>query len=100
MSIENNTPAGRPRGSARPGYSFDVKLWKVSKTGRKSRPWRLRWVVAGKVHGDTFTTSALAESRRSELWQAMNRGAKRSRSNPGCLSPRYARRPKPPKRKP
>lgn len=73
MSTENNTPAGRPRGSARPGYSFDVKLWKVSKTGRKSRPWRLRWVVAGKVHGDTFTTSALAESRRSELWQAMNR---------------------------
>jgi integrase len=30
-------------------------------------------VVAGQVHGDTFTTSALAESRRSELWQAMNR---------------------------
>ncbi|GAA3786160.1 hypothetical protein GCM10022206_27680 [Streptomyces chiangmaiensis] len=25
------------------------------------------------MHGDTFTTSALAESRRSELWQAMNR---------------------------
>ncbi|MBZ9598117.1 tyrosine-type recombinase/integrase [Streptomyces erythrochromogenes] len=73
MSTENDTPAGRPRGSARPGYSFDVKLWKVSKTGRKSRPWRLRWVVAGRVHGDTFTTSALAESRRNELWQSMNR---------------------------
>lgn len=74
MSAENDTPAGRLRGSARSGYSFDVKLWKVSKTGRKSRPWRLRWVVAGQVHGDTFTTSALAESRRSELWQAMRRG--------------------------
>ncbi|MFC8822572.1 tyrosine-type recombinase/integrase [Streptomyces rochei] len=73
MSAENDTPAGRPSGSARPGYSFDAKLWKVTKTGRKSRPWRLRWVVAGQVHGDTFTTSALAESRRSELWQAMNR---------------------------
>ncbi|WHM30770.1 tyrosine-type recombinase/integrase [Streptomyces sp. BPPL-273] len=73
MSTENDTPAGRPCGSARPGYSFDVKLWKVSRTGRKSRPWRLRWVVAGRVHGATFTTSALAESRRSELWQAMNR---------------------------
>ncbi|MEU1045606.1 tyrosine-type recombinase/integrase [Streptomyces sp. NPDC005897] len=69
----NGTPAGRPRGSARPGYSFDVKLWKVTKTGRKSRPYRLRWVVAGRVHGETFTTSALADSRRSELWQAMNR---------------------------
>lgn len=73
MSTGNDTPAVRLRGSARPGYSFDVKLWKVSKTGRKSRPWRLRWVVAGQVHGNTFTTSALAESRRSELWQAMNR---------------------------
>ncbi|MFF0204777.1 tyrosine-type recombinase/integrase [Streptomyces sp. NPDC005017] len=73
MSAENDTPTGRPHGSARPGYSFDVKLWKVSKTGRKSRPWRLRWVVAGLVHGATFATSALAESRRSELWQAMNR---------------------------
>ncbi|MFD8570912.1 tyrosine-type recombinase/integrase [Streptomyces sp. NPDC059639] len=73
MSTENDSTAGRTRGSARPGFSFDVKLWKVSKTGRKSRPWRLRWVVAGRVHGDTFTTVALAESRRSELWQAMNR---------------------------
>jgi integrase len=31
-------------------------------------------VVAGQVHGDTFATSALADSRRSELWQAMRRG--------------------------
>ncbi|MFD9068931.1 tyrosine-type recombinase/integrase [Streptomyces lasiicapitis] len=73
MSSGDDAPAARPRGSARPGYSFDVKLWRVSKTGRKSRPWRLRWVVAGQVRGDTFTTSALAESRRNELWHAMNR---------------------------
>ncbi|WP_327680175.1 tyrosine-type recombinase/integrase [Streptomyces sp. NBC_00467] len=73
MSTTDAIPARRPRGSARPGFSFDVKLWKVTRTGRKSRPYRLRWVVAGRVHGDTFTTSALAESRRSELWQAMNR---------------------------
>ncbi|MEU1567826.1 site-specific integrase [Streptomyces mirabilis] len=74
MSTTNGTPAGRPRGSARPGYSLDIRLWKVTKTGRKSRPYRLRWVVAGQVHGDTFATSALADSRRSELWQAMRRG--------------------------
>ncbi|MFF9767475.1 tyrosine-type recombinase/integrase [Streptomyces sp. NPDC014636] len=73
MSTENGTPAGRRQRSGRPGFSFDVKLWKVSKTGRKSRPWRLRWVVAGRVHSETYATSALAESRRSELWQAMNR---------------------------
>lgn len=73
MSTTDETPAGRPRGSARPGYSLDIRLWKVTKTGRKARPYRLRWVVGGQVHGDTFATSALAESRRSELWQAMNR---------------------------
>ncbi|MFF3614646.1 tyrosine-type recombinase/integrase [Streptomyces sp. NPDC002580] len=74
MSTTEDTPAGRPRGSARPGYSLDIRLWKVTKTGRKSRPYRLRWVVAGQVHGNTFATSALADSRRSELWQAMRRG--------------------------
>ncbi len=73
MSKVNDTSTGPTRGSARPGFSLDIKLWKVSKTGRKSRPYRLRWVVAGRVHSDTFATSALAESRRSELWQAMNR---------------------------
>lgn len=73
MSTENDIPAGRPRGSARPGYTFDVKLWKISKTNRKSRPWRVRWVVAGRVWGDTFASYALAESRRNELLHAMNR---------------------------
>ncbi|WTB44335.1 integrase [Streptomyces sp. NBC_00827] len=40
----------------------------------KTAPYQLRWKVAGKVFHATFTTSALAESRRSELWQAMRRG--------------------------
>ncbi|WP_232108011.1 MULTISPECIES: site-specific integrase [Streptomyces] len=31
-------------------------------------------VIGGKVSSATFATSALAESRRSELWQAMRRG--------------------------
>ncbi|MFI1373259.1 hypothetical protein ACH4UY_14725 [Streptomyces longwoodensis] len=83
MSTPRDTPAGRPRGSARPGFSFDVKLWKVTPTGRKSRPYRLRWMVAGRVHGQTFTTSALAESRRSELWQAMNRRGEASEIESG-----------------
>ncbi|MFD4998489.1 tyrosine-type recombinase/integrase [Streptomyces buecherae] len=74
MSDATDGAERRLRGSARPGYSLDVKLWKITKTGRKSRPYRLRWVVGGRVHGDTFTTFGLAESRRSELWQAMKRG--------------------------
>ncbi|MFE5007327.1 tyrosine-type recombinase/integrase [Streptomyces sp. NPDC056696] len=74
MSTTNEAPAGRLKGSARPGLSLDIRLWKITTTGRKSRPYRLRWVVAGQVHGDTFATSALADSRRSELWLAMKRG--------------------------
>ncbi len=74
MTTNDSTSTRRPRGSAREGYSLDVRLWKVSKTGRNARPYRLRWVVAGEVFGDTFTTSALAESRRSELWQSMRKG--------------------------
>lgn len=74
MSAGEGTPARRARRTARPGYSYDIRLWKVTKTGRKSRPYRLRWVVGGQVHGDTFGTSALAQSRRAELWQAMQRG--------------------------
>lgn len=66
--------AGKSHGSAREGYSFDVRLWKVTKTGREARPYRLRWVVGGRVHSATFATSALADSRRSELRQAMRRG--------------------------
>ncbi|GHJ36040.1 integrase [Streptomyces sp. TS71-3] len=74
MNGTNETPVVQPRGSARLGYSLDIRLWKVTKTGRKSRPYRLRWVVGGQVHGATFATSALADSRRSELRQAMRRG--------------------------
>lgn len=74
MIATDENPKRRPRGSARPGYSLDVKLWKVTKTGRKSRPYRLRWVVGGRVHSETYSTSALADSRRSELRQAMSRG--------------------------
>lgn len=55
-------------------FSFDVRLWNLSKTGRKARPWRLRWVVAGEVCSATFATAALADSRRSELRSAMRRG--------------------------
>jgi hypothetical protein len=58
----------------RDGYSLNVRLWKVEKRDRKSAPYRLRWVVGGKTARQTFAAAAIAESRRSELWQAMRRG--------------------------
>lgn len=74
MSVTRETPAGQSDESARPGYSLKVKLWKVTKRDRRGKPYRLRWVVGSQVHSATFATSGLAESRRSELWQAMRRG--------------------------
>ena len=40
----------------------------------KRAPYQIRWTVAGKVKTASFATVALAESRRSELWQAMRKG--------------------------
>lgn len=74
MSTTDGAPVRRPHGEARPGYSLDIRLWKVTRVNRKARPYQLRWVVGGKVSSATFATSALAESRRSELRQAMRRG--------------------------
>ncbi|MFJ4281133.1 tyrosine-type recombinase/integrase [Streptomyces massasporeus] len=66
--------AGKNTAPVPEGFSFDVRLWKVTKAQSKTRPHQLRWKVGGKVSSATFATSALAESRRSELWQAMRRG--------------------------
>ncbi|MFF7890657.1 tyrosine-type recombinase/integrase [Streptomyces sp. NPDC007907] len=74
MSTDDNAPVLRPHGEAKPGYSLDIRLWKVTKVNRKARPYQLRWVVGGKVSSATFATSALAENRSSELRQAMRRG--------------------------
>ncbi|MFJ2160154.1 tyrosine-type recombinase/integrase [Streptomyces sp. NPDC087856] len=64
----------RPAAPEESTVSTDVRVWKVSKISSKTAPYQLRWKVAGKVRHATFTTSALAESRRSELWQAMRKG--------------------------
>ncbi|MFI6981531.1 tyrosine-type recombinase/integrase [Embleya sp. NPDC050154] len=56
------------------GFSFDVRLWGISKAPSKSAPHRLRWKVAGEGTGESFATLPLANGRRSELWQAMRRG--------------------------
>ncbi|MEU0780972.1 site-specific integrase [Streptomyces sp. NPDC006173] len=68
--------SGRPLGleAAAPELSTDVRVWKVNRVKSKRAPYQLRWVVAGRVKTASFTTVALAESRRSELWQAMRKG--------------------------
>ncbi|MFJ7903529.1 tyrosine-type recombinase/integrase [Streptomyces sp. NPDC096198] len=74
MTQDTDSGAEHSNGSAPDGFSLDIRLWKVSKAQSKTRPHQLRWKVGGKVSSATFATVALAESRRSELWQAMRRG--------------------------
>ncbi len=66
--------SGRPPSVQEPTLSVDVRVWKVGKVRSKRAPYQVRWTVAGRVHSASFPTVALAESRRSELWQAMRKG--------------------------
>ncbi|MFI0962933.1 tyrosine-type recombinase/integrase [Streptomyces sp. NPDC021080] len=66
--------SGRPPAAAEPTLSTDVRVWKINQVRSKRAPYQLRWIIAGKVKTASFSTVALAESRRSELWQAMRRG--------------------------
>lgn len=74
MTRDTGSGAEQNNRSAPEGFSLDVRLWKVSKAQSKARPYQLRWKVGGKVSSTTLATVALAESRRSDLWQAMRRG--------------------------
>ncbi|MGW1491731.1 tyrosine-type recombinase/integrase [Streptomyces sp. NPDC002402] len=74
MTTGTKRGAGQSNSPAPEGFSLDVRLWKVTRAQSRTRPLQLRWKVGGKVSSATFATVALAESRRSELWQAMRRG--------------------------
>lgn len=55
--------------------TYDVKIWKVERRAWKSKTsYRVVWFVAGVRFGETFETSALADSFRSDLVAASRRG--------------------------
>ncbi|MFF0378974.1 tyrosine-type recombinase/integrase [Actinoplanes missouriensis] len=55
--------------------SFEFQTWEItSRKDRKTKPWRVRWAVAGRRFEDTFRTKALANSFRAELIKAANNG--------------------------
>lgn len=74
VTKSTDSGAEQNNSSAPEGFSLDVRLWKVSKAQSKTRPYQLRWKFGGKVSSATFATVGLADSRRSDLWQAMRRG--------------------------
>ena len=55
--------------------SYDVKVWKIETyRGSRTSSYRVRWMVAGRPHRETFRTSAMADAFRSDLVQAARRG--------------------------
>src|ERR1022692_2203128 len=75
------TPAPEPTSARRhgtpgsKGTTRDVRRpWKIGKANSKTRPYMVRWVVAGSVLTLTFATFALADGFRSDLIQAMGKG--------------------------
>ena len=48
-------------------WSYDVKFWNTDIRQNRPTPYRVRWVVAGQVFSDSFTTSGLADAFRSQL---------------------------------
>jgi hypothetical protein len=59
--------------------TFNVRIWEIAdwskrKGRKKTRPYGVRWVTDTKQHSAWFVTKAMANSRRSELMQALRRG--------------------------
>ena len=61
--------------------TYDVKVWAIqeykgkdSKTGKPRSSYRVRWVVSGRVFGESFKTKALAESFQAKLIVAQREG--------------------------
>jgi integrase len=71
-------PARGPRRDAVPGTrgrTHDVRRpWKIGRARSKTKPYMVRWKVAGEVTTRTFPTRALADSFRSRLIAALAEG--------------------------
>ncbi|GAB3008651.1 tyrosine-type recombinase/integrase [Amycolatopsis acidiphila] len=55
--------------------THNVRIWAVKKhKGKTKTTYRVRWVAAGREFGESFQTSALADSFRAELLTAARKG--------------------------
>src|SRR4051794_7990349 len=56
-------------------WSYDVRVYSVDRrTGVRGDRYRLRWKVQQRIHTETYSTAALADSRRADLVAASRRG--------------------------
>lgn len=54
--------------------SYNVRFWRIETRGRATPSYRVRWVVAGHRHDESFVKSGLAESFRAQLMAAASKG--------------------------
>jgi hypothetical protein len=54
--------------------SFDVRIWAIQVRDGRRAPWRVRWVVSGSQHSESFTAKGLAEGFRAKLVTAAGKG--------------------------
>ena len=55
--------------------SYDVRIWKIQTyAGQRGQTYAVRWAVDGQRFRQTFKTTALADSFRSELMTAARKG--------------------------
>jgi integrase len=54
--------------------TYNVRFWQVETRGRVTPSYRVRWIVAGSRHDETFVKLGLAESFRARLMAAASKG--------------------------
>jgi integrase len=64
---------GEPRVSS-DHLSYNVRFWQIETRGRATPSYRVRWVVAGHRHDESFVKLGLAESFRAQLMAAAGKG--------------------------
>ena len=54
--------------------TYQVRFWEIQNKKGRPRPWGVRWITGPREHSEWYATKALANSRRSDLMQAMRQG--------------------------
>jgi hypothetical protein len=54
--------------------SYDVRFWTTQVRKNRPTPYRVRWVVNGRLFGESFLTAGLADSFKAQLITATRKG--------------------------
>lgn len=54
--------------------TYDVRVYEIQVRPDRPKPYRLRWLVGGRLHSKSYRLKPQADGRRSELMAALGRG--------------------------